>query len=425
MVWSSLGMGGTEKAAVLYAGELIRRGYQVLYVSDAPGPRLEQCHQSKVPVRIAADPLPGLEAIINDFQPDIIHQHVPGYAMGGELYKVLSKSNTGNKRVPPVIETNVFGRLDDPESRPWVKARMFVSATSATQAYRRARLPLDAASVRNAAVLGNPLDEMAPTAPSQQQALRESLGVRAGECLVLRVGRNSPGKWTNWECEAFAKAHRQDARLRLLLMEPPNELWQRVEENHYGPGVILQHQTTDFEWLRLLYQSADLMLHASAFGESFGYTIAEAMQANMPVIVRTTPFGDNAQVELVENGVTGWVCGSIGEMARRLVDLAKNKSARTAMGMAGNERITRMTNLESNTEILEAVIQNVLTGQPPPLLQKQHREIIAYSREFSEREWRLSEGLWSHPAEHLGYHAYSAYRQARVKLSPLRKRLGI
>ena len=172
--------------------------------------------------------------------------------------------------------------------------------------------------------------------------------------------------------------------------------------------------TSDFAWLNELYGASDLMVHATDFGESFGYTLGEAMATGLPLIVRTTPWGDSAQVELVENGCNGYVCASTGEMARRWTELAENSRLRRTMGESGRARIQTYAHLETELDILEEVLAKVKTRRTGPRLQQRNQAWLNFAREFRTREWRISESPRTHPLDYCHARIYSAYRSLRM-----------
>jgi hypothetical protein len=246
----------------------------------------------------------------------------------------------------------------------------------------------------------------------ERAAFRRELGVGEEEILFYRIGQ--PGhKWTLWEFEAFQRIRREVPHARLLLMQPPPNLWIKIEPEAERLGIILRKTTSDFAWLERLNHSADIAIHASAWGESFGYTIAEAMMAGRPLITRSTPWGDNAQVELVANGKTGFVCLTTGEMARRGTELARDSALRDKMGSAGRRRIRKLANLESETDVLEAVMEHVVTGAPLKQIEKRQRELVRFSRVFRQREYGFSELLMQYPLEKVIGIIYLLYKSAR------------
>ncbi|MFO7534543.1 MAG: glycosyltransferase family 4 protein [Kiritimatiellia bacterium] len=415
VVGGSGSIGGTQKAAALLACGLVQRGYRVHFLCETTGPWVDYGESMGVRVQLV-EPGPGpLLKFLCAVRPDILHQHVPGQAFANPVYPALWAMPPGPR--PALIETNVFGWFGDSEGDRWTVRRMFVSRSSCVQAYRRSRRPLNPDSLKAVAVLSYPVLGVPPLSPAARAVIREELGIGPGELLAIRVGRPDPRKWTDWECRAFCHARRRNSRLRFLLVGPPEDLSRRVQAGAYGPGIVVRPVFEDSSRLNAVYGSADWMVHSSLFGESFGYTIAEAMALGLSVITLTTPYGDNAQVELVENGVTGWVCISVGEMSRRWLDLAGNPIQRAAMGDAGRGRIAGLADLDRGLDVLEAVFQEALTGSTHPLLAAQRRDLLEFARDFPAREWRASEGprRWRSPLSRI----YASYRHLRSGLRRL------
>ena len=72
--------------------------------------------------------------------------------------------------------------------------------------------------------------------------------------------------------------------------------------------------------------SIDILAHSSLIGESFGCTIAEAMSQGKPVIVNSTPYFDNAQIELVDHNKNGYIANNPEAYANAVYDLMENRS---------------------------------------------------------------------------------------------------
>ena len=413
-VWVGNGIGGTEKAAVLYAVELARRGHRTIFLCP-PGPRdktLKIGHVRQV------DP-PSHPATLADFlkaeQVDVVHQHVPGYPMPTPIYPALQL--LGESR-PHLIETNVFGRMEDPESDQWVDCRCFVSRASGVQAFQRSRRILNSAGLKSTTVLFNPLAEIDRVLPLQRHRaeIRSELGVQPEEIFILRLGR--PGnKWNRNEVHVFQQARRQEPRLRMLLMEPPPDIWREVEAGQWGEGIILRPTLSDFEKISAIYTSGDLMLHMPDWGESYGYTIAEAMQQGLPLIVNSTPWGDNAQVELVEHGVTGFVCNSCEGAAHGLLELARSLELRRNFGTAAKERIRGLSDLSGEVDLLEEIMRHLVGDRPLQKMIARNRELLQFQTTFAARERRVLEqevpGL---KVAYLKGRCYQAYRGFRAKI---------
>lgn len=419
LIFAGGGIGGTEKCASVFAELLHKRGYEVGFVSTL-GPRIRALSDLGIQI-ITPESDPRLLADkILAFNPVVIHQHVPGYAFDNILYKALDLLLENNIKL---LETNVFGRLEDRVGWKKVDYRFFVSSASGTQAFRRAKLKVDDQILKKHSVLNYPVYLAGNESNlSKSQIIRKELGVSDGEVLFFRIGQ--PGKkWELWEFEAFRKIKSEVPYARLLLMEPPKNLIEKIELEAEKLGIILRKVTTDFNWLEDLNRAGDIALHASAWGESFGYTIAEAMSAGKPVITLSTPWGDNAQVELVENRKTGFVCISVGEMARRGIELARSLKQRTKMGKAGVERIAAISDPERETDLLEAAIHSVLGDRSNSLLEGRRIAFKNFAKNFQKREFTFSESLKEYPLEKSAALLFMIYKCCRAYLRNLKARI--
>src|SRR5438477_11723516 len=107
-VLANMGIGGTEKAATIFAANLVQRGYSEEYWGDS-GPRETYLRAHGVStLRDERTPV-ALVAYVERVRPHIVHQHVPGYPTNNPLYRALPRLPENVR--PKVIETNVFGRL--------------------------------------------------------------------------------------------------------------------------------------------------------------------------------------------------------------------------------------------------------------------------------------------------------------------------
>jgi hypothetical protein len=137
------------------------------------------------------------------------------------------------------------------------------------------------------------------------------------------------------------------------------------------------------------------------------------MMAGRPTITRSTPWGDNAQVELVANGETGYVCLTTGEMARRGIELARDASLQRSMGSAGRRRIQDLAGVETETDVLEAVMEFVMTGVRSDLIMGRQQELLQFSRCFDKKEHGFSERLTQYPLEKSKGLLYLLYKSVR------------
>jgi glycosyltransferase involved in cell wall biosynthesis len=412
-IWAGNSIGGTEKAAVLFAVGLAARGHRIIFLGPA-GPRdaiLEQGNVSRI------EPPQQPAALADFFRAqgiELIHQHVTGHESCTLIFDTLRLM--GDRR-PRLIETNVFGGMDDPMADEWVDFRCFVSRANAVQAFQRRRHPLSLSTLAKRTVIFNPLmplDAVTASGARRREA-REELGVSPHEILLLRFGRAGE-KWCEDEVAAFQKARRQNSSLRILLMEPREEIWRDVEAGRWGPGIILRRAISDFDRLAAYYSAGDLMLHMSTFGESYGYTIAEAMQHGLPVVVNSTAWRDNAQVELVDHGTTGFVCGTRDGAAGAVLQLAASTALRSKFGAAGQERVVQLSDLDEETSLIEEIMLHLVRGNLMMKVAKRNRDLLKFQSEFALREknvWELDgTGFGRTYLKGLEYLIYRDFRSA-------------
>ncbi|MEI6704525.1 MAG: glycosyltransferase, partial [Deltaproteobacteria bacterium] len=208
--------------------------------------------------------------------------------------------------------------------------------------------------------------------------------------------------------------------LKLLAMEPPAELKQRIISGEFGDGIVVHEVESSPVRMAAMVDACDIIFHAARFGESFGYSMAEGMAAGKPVITRTIPWGDNAPVELVEHGTTGFVCCSLEGMTQALHLLVADQELRNAMGAAGRDRIHRLASPERECRILAAAL-----GEDAEVLRTRWSEILEFAQTLPQCEWNVIEK--THPqlfedAPALVHREkkYTSRYKARKRLSAIR-----
>jgi len=347
---SGSSLGGSQKAAWSYALGLATLGHEVAMVTDN-GPmscNFETAGKTNLRVVGIANERE-LEDFLYSGWSEIAHIHMPGYATESAIYNCIERR--GHQPFQ-IIETNVFGRLKDPRADQYTDVRLFISMASGAQALRRSRIRRLSDLTIPHSVVYYPVDIPPRIEETERRLLREELGVGDNDILVVRTGRPDARKWGNWETAAFAAARKRNPQLFFLQMQPPDRLRKEIETGRWGPGFICLDMDKSQERIGKLCQSADLMLHAARFGESFGYSIAEGMAAGLPIVTLSTPWGDNAQVELVGNKKTGFVCSTVNGLAQAVLQLSRDSDLRRSLGAASRGRIKDLACPEEEIRIL-------------------------------------------------------------------------
>lgn len=158
-------------------------------------------------------------------------------------------------------------------------------------------------------------------------------GEQVSEALLF-LGRFTEGKGVLSAIEVARRAGR-----RIVLAAEANDYFRaRVAPLVDGDGVQYIGELSSAEKVRVLQSSAALVYPVQQ-PESFGLVLAEAAACGTPVV----SLNAGAAAELVEDGVTGVVCGSVDEMVERLpVALALDR-AQIRRHAEARFSLTRMT----------------------------------------------------------------------------------
>jgi hypothetical protein len=152
----------------------------------------------------------------------------------------------------------------------------------------------------------------------------------------------------------------------------------------------------DDDYLIKLYYSFDILAHSSSIGESYGQTIAEAMAACRPIVVNSTSYANNAQIELVDNGVTGFVANSPKSYAEAVEHIIHNKNVALRFGQNGLEKACKFYDANIITKTLEKILIEVLERKvslPSEITEYAKKiqspvssqDIINYRKEYEKR----------------------------------------
>lgn len=333
-----LGIGGSEQAIEVRAEQLCRSLFEVMVVSFyEPGARLRRLEEEGIPVGVCHGDWTEFQKILERFAPHIVH-YSRGASRGLYFQNIHRFSRLAG--VPVLIETNIFGRVsqDGVHVRPNVVCHMSLRSMlrfSRTSAVTMADLWRQG---DRAVYLPVPASRWTPLriSPPERLAVRSKLGVSEGDILACRMGRPDIRKWSTRLEMALPGIFAHVPNLRLLLMAAPKQ--KEGLQRRFPGRVILQPPSAIEAELTRMYQAADLMIHSSGIGESFGLAIAEGMYWGLPVVVDSTPAADNAQVELVDHGHTGFVVGSVSGFIEGISRLAGDSNLRNRMGQAGHQK---------------------------------------------------------------------------------------
>ena len=350
---SPLDLGGTAKTMQLFTEHLDKKTFFPVVWSPAEGPRAGLLREKGIRIIIG----PSLEEAVRRFKPHIVHVHRAGWPQPELLLPIQAAFRPDpaglRSRLPVLIETNVFGRYDESESGRLIDVTLFVSHFCAERLRIAEERNIESPRYQ---VLYNPVDtdafvELSPP-PGQRDYSRPVFG---------RLSRPDPGKWSMLTLEALPLVKREIPDFTFMVIGGIPEAEMFVQKHKLQNNVrFLPPVITDGE-IAAFMNCLTVFTHANKTGESFGVAIAEAMACGLPVITHNAEgWRDNAQVELVKHGQTGFVADTPQDYAKAIITLLRQPVLCRNMGMAGRLRAQLLFRAQDIARKLEQIYKEAL-----------------------------------------------------------------
>lgn len=335
-VLPGLGLGGTEKVGQLIACGLARlfgAAFEVAVYSPTSGPRADSIRAAGIPLIIQES----VQDCMRAFAPDIVHLHRGGWPQPALLRQIRGalRFHADGTRRTRIVETNVFGRLDNSPSGKIIDCTVFVSHFCARR-YAAAH-EMELALPRYATVY-NPVEAHFLAAHTRSPHERDySLPV------VGRLSRADAGKWSPLAVDMLPALARAVPEVRYAVVGGIDSARDAVRQYGLEAQVDFLPPVENLSALAAFLDGLSVFAHANSTGESFGMAIAEAMAAGLPVVTHPCSLPkDNAQLELVEHGVTGLVAHNAAEYAAAIAWLLHHPHEARRMGLAGQQKAQRL-----------------------------------------------------------------------------------
>jgi len=389
-VAADLGQGGTERSVELLATAPGGPPGQRVVALDRDGPTGARLRAAGIAVEVCRGDYTRAAEAIAARGPAVALLNRSGRpeAKWRTLIERLAKSDA----LP--LEVSHFGWLDRGAIAAGLKGSFAVSGTTLAKYLHQmfGHWPGEAelASAPLALAAGN--NPVAPAErPSQARAvLRRELGLPLEAFIALRLGRPDPRKWSDLLIVHGTRLLADLPRLHFVFLSAP-ENRHLVIRRLMGTRATLAPFTTDRATIARFLAASDAMLHYARYGESFGYALAEAALAGLPVVAQATPWGDNAQAELVRDGRTGFLIHNYAEARRALTRLESEPDLAGSMAAAAEADIAARFGIDATWRLLNAFIEHARAGgrgliaQPEDLARDQRARLAAGMASYGAR----------------------------------------
>ncbi|MCH7540771.1 MAG: glycosyltransferase family 4 protein [Proteobacteria bacterium] len=391
-VAAGLGQGGVETSIELLATAPCGPPGQRVIGLDCGGATAERLAAAGVEVSLCDGEVDAAASKITGLGEAVVLLHRAGRPEA--TWHRLSRSLRDAPGVV-IIDFNVFGWVDRAAIRGGVKGVFCISGTALAKYLRLyfGRVPTaeEIASLPVAVCAGNyPVLATAPPDHTAKAHLRQELGLPAEARIAIRVGRPDPRKWSDLLIIHGARLLADIPDLHLVFLSAP-ESRRRVISRLLGGRATFAPFVTDRIKVERYLAAADVMLHYARYGESFGYALAEAQVMRLPVVVHSTPWGDNAQREVVRHGKTGFVASRYGEILLYLQWILADPALAARLGEAGRTHVCENYGLEPTWGLLSAFISHVRNGDvgllkhPEPIGASQAERLALGMQAYDER----------------------------------------
>ena len=199
--------------------------------------------------------------------------------------------------------------------------------------------------------------------PTARLALRAKHSIHESAFVIGKVGRADLWKWDDTIIDIVPRLIADIPHLHVVVRALPPSKINRIRKLGIEQYFTLLPETVDERDIMETYQLMDTMVHTSRIGETFGIALAEAQALEIPILSRSTDFmrptifeRDNAQMEIIRDGVTGWIENDLGHMAERVIALSRDEALRAQIGTAGRAHVIESYRAEVLTERLETIL---------------------------------------------------------------------
>ncbi|MGI8460344.1 MAG: glycosyltransferase family 4 protein [Solirubrobacterales bacterium] len=379
MTVNSLPLGGTQKALQTHALELVRSGHEVRVVAVGEGgPRAKRLSDGGAEVVIADGNRHRLAEMLQG--ADVVHMYRDGI---GERMAPAACRAAG---IELLVESNIFGAVDVSPDEAQFSCHLLPSKFCALRYRWRTGIEMAPFHARHrVSYWPVDVDRIRGNAPPPDQAKR-ALGLDPTRPVVGRIGRADDRKWRNIIVDMVPHLLELVPEVQVAMVGATPAKLRRLERLGVLDRTRLFEPTADEAELAAMYAACDVFVTAAEIGESHSYAIEEAMTLGVPVVTCSTPWVDNAQIEQIDEGVTGHVANHPRAFAEAVASIVSDPERRRRLGEAGRRKAESLYDSKPLTEQLVRLYDSLLRdGSVPEEWSPDLEEVDAFEQEYERR----------------------------------------
>ncbi|MBB5646250.1 glycosyltransferase [Pedobacter cryoconitis] len=353
---NELGLGGTAYTIQLISKFLNKDNFEVTVVGvKEGGARVKLIQDLGVNVVVLNGDVTKLAPLLRE--TDVFHWHSDG-SLDPELFAIV-KAN----KPKLVLMTNILGLYNPSGFYDLIDYDLYISKLILARRMLADRnLEDDFPSKRK--VLSNPVDvnrinSLLPT-DNQLKAFKQQNNLQ-NSFIVGGVGRLDNANLDLITLDGFAEFAKKVKHAKFLLIGATPEILEYAKNLDILDKLIVFDTTSDLQHPLIYYSAMDIFLVASKIGESFGMAITEAMTVGIPVVAVNNLDRDNPQIELIDNGQTGFIVArDQKKIADVLFFLYEDEKIREILSESARRKVAKEYKADKIVKSLENLIYNHL-----------------------------------------------------------------